>query len=197
MICRRPLLRIWSRDWLRLNRGAQTDAWANQPEPQDGLGWVNRGMVALERGLLSDAEEAFLEAESFDDSQVLAYEGLGRVYARRPALRQRAVTYFYRALEADTTRADLYYQMASVYFDIGTGQCVDMASRAIAIDSTYSAPYQLLGDWFARDDFYALPQGQCNSRRVLYALICHWNRMMLMRSQSWVLCCCVWRISRR
>lgn len=35
--------------------------------------------------------------------------------------------------------------MASVYFDIGTDQCVDMASRAIAIDSTYSAPYQLLG----------------------------------------------------
>ena len=33
-----------------------------------------------------------------------------------------------------------------------------MASRAIAIDSTYSAPYQLLGDWFARDDFYALSQ---------------------------------------
>ena len=138
--------------------GAQTDAWANQPEPQDGPGWVNRGMVALERGLLSDAEEAFLNAESFEDSQILAYEGLGRVYARRPALRQRAVSYFYRALEADTTRADLYYQMASVYFDIGTGQCVDMASRAIAIDSTYSAPYQLLGDWFARDDFYALPQ---------------------------------------
>ena len=35
---------------------------------------------------------------------------------------------------------------------------MDMASRAIAIDSTYSAPYQLLGDWFARDDFYALSQ---------------------------------------
>ncbi len=33
-----------------------------------------------------------------------------------------------------------------------------MAYRAIAIDSTYSAPYQLLGDWFARDDFYALSQ---------------------------------------
>ena len=82
----------------------------------------------------------------------------GSANARRPALRQRAVSYFYRALEADTTRADLYYQMASVYFDIGTEQCVDMASRAIAIDSTYSAPYQLLGDWFARDDFYALSQ---------------------------------------
>ena len=67
-------------------------------------------------------------------------------------------SYFYRALDVDTTRADLYYQMASVYFDIGTDQCVDMASRAIAIDSTYSAPYQLLGDWFARDDFYALSQ---------------------------------------
>ena len=142
----------------KVKSGAQTDAWANQPEPQDGSGWVNRGMAALERGLLSDAEEAFLEAEPFEDSQVLAYEGLGRVYARRPALRQRAVSYFYRALEADTTRADLYYQMASVYFDIGTDQCVDMASRAIAIDSTYSAPYQLLGDWFARDDFYALSQ---------------------------------------
>ena len=142
----------------KVKSGAQTDTWVNQPEPQDGPGWVNRGMVALERGLLSDAEEAFVEAESFEDSQVLAYEGLGRVYARRPALRQRAVSYFYRALEADTTRADLYYQMASVYFDIGTGQCVDMASRAIAIDSTYSAPYQLLGDWFARDNFYALPQ---------------------------------------
>ena len=142
----------------KVKSGAQTDAWANQPEPQDGPGWVNRGMVALERGLLSDAEEAFLKAEPFEDSEVLAYEGLGRVYARRPALRQRAVSYFYRALEADTTRADLYYQMASVYFDIGTEQCVDMASRAIAIDSTYSAPYQLLGDWFARDDFYALSQ---------------------------------------
>ena len=142
----------------KVKSGTQTDAWANQPEPQDGSGWVNRGMAALERGLLSDAEEAFLEAEIFEDSQVLAYEGLGRVYARRPALRQRAVSYFYRALEADTTRADLYYQMASVYFDIGTEQCVDMASRAIAIDSTYSAPYQLLGDWFARDDFYALSQ---------------------------------------
>ena len=142
----------------KVKSGAQTDAWANQPEPQDGPGWVNRGMVALERGLLSDAEEAFLNAEPFEDSAVLAYEGLGRVYARRPALRQRAVSYFYRALEVDTTRADLYYQMASVYFDIGTDQCVDMASRAIAIDSTYSAPYQLLGDWFARDDFYALSQ---------------------------------------
>ena len=142
----------------KVKSGAQTDSWANQPEPQDGPGWVNRGMVALERGLLSDAEEAFLEAEPFEDSAVLAYEGLGRVYARRPALRQRAVSYFYRALEVDTTRADLYYQMASVYFDIGTDQCVDMASRAIAIDSTYSAPYQLLGDWFARDDFYALSQ---------------------------------------
>ena len=142
----------------KVKSGAQTDSWANQPEPQDGPGWVNRGMVALERGLLSDAEEAFLKAEPFDDSAVLAYEGLGRVYARRPALRQRAVSYFYRALDVDTTRADLYYQMASVYFDIGTDQCVDMASRAIAIDSTYSAPYQLLGDWFARDDFYALSQ---------------------------------------
>ena len=142
----------------KVKSGTQTDAWANQPEPQDGPGWVNRGMVALERGLLSDAEEAFLNAEPFEDSRVLSYEGLGRVYARRPALRQRAVSYFYRAIEADTTRADLYYQMASVYFDIGTDQCVDMASRAIAIDSTYSAPYQLLGDWFARDDFYALSQ---------------------------------------
>ncbi len=142
----------------KVKSGTQTDAWANQPEPQDGPGWVNRGMVALERGLLSDAEEAFLQAESFEDSRVLSYEGLGRVYARRPALRQRAVSYFYRAIEADTTRADLYYQMASVYFDIGTDQCVDMASRAIAIDSTYSAPYQLLGDWYARDDFYALSQ---------------------------------------
>ncbi|MXX15371.1 MAG: GWxTD domain-containing protein, partial [Gemmatimonadetes bacterium] len=142
----------------KVKSGTQTDAWANQPEPQDGPGWVNRGMVALERGLLSDAEEAFLKAESFEGSAVLSYEGLGRVYARRPALRQRAISYFYRAIEADTTRADLYYQMASVYFDIGTSQCVDMASRAIAIDSTYSAPYQLLGDWFARDDFYALSQ---------------------------------------
>ena len=142
----------------KVKSGTQTDAWANQPEPQDGPGWVNRGMVALERGLLSDAEEAFLKAESFDDSEVLAYEGLGRVYARRPALRQRAVSYFHRAIEADTTRADLYYQLASVYFDIGTNHCVDMAYRAIAIDSTYSAPYQLLGDWFARDDFYALSQ---------------------------------------
>ena len=51
---------------------------------------------------------------------MLSYEGLGRVYARRPALRQRAVSYFYRAIEADATRADLYYQMAAVYFDIGT-----------------------------------------------------------------------------
>ena len=142
----------------KVKSGAQTDAWANRPEPQDGPGWVNRGMVALERGLLSDAEEAFLNAESFDDSTVLAYEGLGRVYARRPALRQRAVSYFHRALDVDTTRADLYYQLASVYFDIGTNHCVDMAYRAIAIDSTYSAPYQLLGDWFARDDFYALLQ---------------------------------------
>ncbi len=142
----------------RVKSHAQTDAWAKQPQPRDGPGWVNRGMVALERGLLSDAEEAFLQAESYEGSEVLAYEGLGRVYARRPALRQRAVAYFYQALEADTTRADLYYQMASVYFDIGTGQCVDMAARAIAIDSTYSAPYQLLGDWFARDDFYALPE---------------------------------------
>ena len=119
---------------------------------------------------MSDAEEAFLKAESFEGSEVLSYEGLGRVYARRPALRQRAVSYFYRAIEADTTRADLYYQMASVYFDIGTDQCVDMASRAIAIDSTYSAPYQLLGDWFARDDFLCLVSGQYNSRCVLYAL---------------------------
>ena len=69
----------------KVKSGAQTDAWANQPEPQDGSGWVNRGMVALERGLLSDAEEAFLEAEPFEDSQVLAYEGLGAGLCATPS----------------------------------------------------------------------------------------------------------------
>ena len=144
-------------DLAHVREGARLDAWANQPLPKDGPGWVNRGMTALERGLLNDAEEAFLFAQEFEDSQIGAFEGLGRVYARRPARRQRAVDYFYQVLNADTTRADVYYELASVYFDMGTSQCVDMASRALAIDSTYSAPYRLIGDWYARDDFYALP----------------------------------------
>lgn len=141
----------------QVREGARVDAWADQPLPEDGPGWVNRGMTALERGLLNDAEEAFLNAEKYEESQIQALEGLGRVYARKPARRQRAVDYFYQVLEADTTRADIYYELASVYFDMGTSQCVEMASRAIAIDSSYSAPYRLIGDWFARDDFYALP----------------------------------------
>ena len=127
---------------------------------------------------------------------MLAYEGLGRVYARRPALRQRAVSYFYRALDVDTTRADLYYQMASVYFDIGTDQCLDMASRAIAIDSTYSAPYQLLGDWLRAMIFTLCPSAMQQPLHIIRA-ICHWSRMMLMRLQSWALCCCAWKTSRR
>lgn len=141
----------------QVREGARVDAWADQPLPNDGPGWVNRGMTALARGLLNDAEEAFLFAETFDESKIQAFEGLGRVYARKPARRQRAVDYFYQVLEADTTRADVYYELASVYFDMGTSQCVEMASRAIEIDSTYSAPYRLIGDWYARDDFYALP----------------------------------------
>jgi len=140
----------------QVREGARVDAWADQPIPTDGPGWVNRGMTALERGLLNDAEEAFLYAQEFDESKVRAFEGLGRVYARKPARRQRAVDYFYQVLEADTTRADVYYELASVYFDMGTSQCVEMASRALDIDSTHSASYRLIGDWYARDDFYAL-----------------------------------------
>ena len=42
----------------KVKSGAQTDSWANQPEPQDGPGWVNRGMVALELKLSIGLEVA-------------------------------------------------------------------------------------------------------------------------------------------
>lgn len=147
-----------STHYAQARAGVYDNMWADQPDPQDGPGWLSRGMTALERGLLMPAEEAFLQAENFEDSQVQALEGLARVYARRPTLRQRSIDYYKRVIEADTTRADLYYALASVYYDMEISQCLSLAEQAIAIDSTYSAPYRLIGDWLARDDWYARKQ---------------------------------------
>lgn len=153
-------------DLTRARAGTRLGEWAELPDPEDGPGWVSRGMLALESGLLDQAEEAFLKAEKFEDSRIAAYEGLGRVYARRPALRQRALDYFNRAIRADSTRADLFYELASVYYDIGTEQCLTMARRALAIDPDYSPAYRLLGDWYARDEWYARVQD--NAQAVAY-----------------------------
>ena len=80
---------------------------------------------------------------------------MGQVYARRPTLRQRAIDYFQKALQADTARAETYYNMAAVYRDMGSAQVVDMARHALDINPNYGAPYRLLADYYAAGDWYA------------------------------------------
>ena len=142
----------------QIRTGVIASVVASLPEPEDGPGWAGQGKVYLESGLLDKAEEAFLKAETFPESQAQAYSGLGQVYARRPALRQRAIDYFNKALSTDSSRPEIYYHMAAVYRDIGTEQAVDFAHRAIALDSTYSAPYRLLAEWYSTGDWYATQQ---------------------------------------
>lgn len=134
-----------------------TDPKWTQDDPVDGDGWVQMGVVYLERGLLDQAEKAFLEAEAFASVRALALNGLGLVYARRPTLRSRAIDYFQQAVHEDETFVDAYYHMAKTYMDMGTSQVVEAAQKVLALDPEYVLAYRLLGDWFARGDWYNNP----------------------------------------
>lgn len=125
------------------------------PEPEDGIGWVALGSLYLEQGLLETAEEAFLKAEAYPDAQALAFQGLGKVYARRPGQRQTAITYFQQAVQIDSVSAEPYFLMAQSYVEMEIGLAVDMAEKALERDPNYSAAYLLIADWFARGDWYA------------------------------------------
>lgn len=134
--------------------GAIHEAFAFRTTPEDGPGWIQRGMIYLESGLLAESEEAFTNALSYPESEAAAQEGLGQVFARRPALRQRAVTAYRRAIDLNPNSAELHYRLAKVYFDMGMELTVSTAQRAIEIDPTLSRPYRLIADWYAQGDWY-------------------------------------------
>ena len=75
--------------------GYSDGAWEISQSHKTGRAGLNRGIVALERGL-SDAEEAFLKAEFL---RIAGYLRAWKGNARRPALRQRAVSRIYPPIE--------------------------------------------------------------------------------------------------
>ena len=180
----------------KVKSGAQTDVWANQAEPQDGPGWVNRGMAALERGLLSDAEEAFLKAEIFEDSQCWLMRGWGGFMH-----------------DAQLCGSALFRIFIALWRRIRHAQiCITRWRRCILISGRSSAWIWRLerlrlirhiarhiSCWVTglRAMIFTLCPSAMQQPLHIIRAIYHWSRMMLMRLQSWALCCCVWRINTR
>lgn len=134
--------------------GALRETLAFDTIPQNGPDWIQRGTIYLENGLLPEAEEAFKKALKFPESERLANEGLGHVFARRPTLRNQAVSYYQQALKLEPNNAELYYRLAEVYRDMKNERAIEMAQRAIELDPTFSPPYLLIANWHAKGHWY-------------------------------------------
>lgn len=134
--------------------GALHETLAFSSTPQNGPEWVQRGMIYLARGLLPEAEEAFTKALTFPESEIFANDGLGRVFARRPARRNQAVAFFKRTIELDPTSAERHHRLAEVYRDMENQFAITTAQHAIELDPTFSPPYRLIANWHAKEYWY-------------------------------------------
>jgi len=128
-------------------RAAETALSGLLADAVDGPGWCAVGEAYLQRGLLAQAEDAFERALNYPDARARSYNGLGEIYIRRPDEFNRAVTQFQKATQVDPGYLEPYANLARGYLERGITTGIEYAEKAIAIDSSFSLPYRVLGDW--------------------------------------------------
>ncbi len=109
--------------------------------------YLRLGHARLKAGDLNAAEKAFKKALSAGDKKQVAeaYNGLGLVYAARPAQLQASIYYFQQALHFRPRYVEAQYNKAQTYFDHKwLPQAVQEVERAVRMDSTYVPARQLL-----------------------------------------------------
>lgn len=116
----------------------------------NGLGWAKVGEAYLQRGLLPQAQEAFNTSLTYPDGKAAALNGLGLVAARRSDGFYEAHKYFKQALDEDPGFLEAYANLAQIHYNRGTTTGQEYAEEAIERDPTYSRPYRILANWYAK-----------------------------------------------
>lgn len=117
-----------------------------------GSGWSKVGHAYLQRGLLSQAKEAFNTALTFPDGKAAALNGLGLVAVRRFEGFDEGVRLFRQALNEDSAFLEAYANLAQAHFDRDMTTGTRYANKAIDLDPSYSRPYRILANWYEKNE---------------------------------------------
>jgi GWxTD domain-containing protein len=118
----------------------------------DGDSWSALGEAYLSRGLVDRAEESFDQALSFEDAKARAQNGLGQIFIRKPEYFAKAIDHFRKAIADKPDYLEPYSNLAQAYLERDMNDGIRYARQAIEKDQTYSLPYRVLGEYYARSE---------------------------------------------
>lgn len=118
-----------------------------QDNSKDGDAWMQLGWLALKLEDLERAEKAFRNGMRYANSAA-AYNGMGLVFMySKTHHKYNALQYFRRALGIDPTYIEAQINLAQLYIDLKNDSAEKALMKVIAMDSTYTPAYLLLGKW--------------------------------------------------
>jgi tetratricopeptide (TPR) repeat protein len=107
--------------------------------------WVNKGLIRLNQGRMSDAKDFFIKALRYNNEQAQAYQNLGYIYLQEKEW-GKAHDNFQRALKVNPDYLEARYNLALAYIGMEKPDKASKELRTIlAVDPNIADAHHSLG----------------------------------------------------